>query len=81
MLQGCTPWPQELALTYRAKGYWEDRSIPALLDDMTAEAPDRVAVIDGDARATLRDIRTESERLAAHFHRLGLNRLRKIVQV
>ena len=72
MLQGCTPWPQELALTYRAKGYWEDRSIPALLDDMTAEAPDRVVVIDGDARATLRDIRTESERLAAHFHRLGL---------
>ena len=72
MLQGCTPWPQELALTYRAKGYWEDRSIPALLDDMTAEAPDRVVVIDGDARATLRDIRTGSEHLAAHFHRLGL---------
>src|ERR1039457_3537416 len=49
VLPGCTPWPDELARRYRAKGYWGDLSIPRLFDEMAAEAPDRIAVIEGDA--------------------------------
>lgn len=79
MLRGCTPWPDELARRYRAKGYWGDVSIPRLFDDMAAGAPDRIAVIEGDARATLAGLRNDSERLAAHFHRIGLRRGDRVV--
>lgn len=79
MLAGCTPWPDELARTYRAKGYWENISIPHLFETMVAEAPDRVAVVQGDQRATLADIWAESGRFAAHFDRLGLAKGQRVV--
>ncbi len=79
MLPGCTPWPDELALSYRIKGYWGDLSIPDLFDELAAEAPDRIAVIDGDARATLTGLCDDSERLAAHFHRLGLGKGDRVI--
>jgi 2,3-dihydroxybenzoate-AMP ligase len=72
LLQGCVPWPPEAAQVYRAKGYWEDLSIPALFAGLAAESPDRVAVIDSENRATHRDLWAGSARLAAHFHGLGL---------
>jgi 2,3-dihydroxybenzoate-AMP ligase len=79
VLAGCIPWPDELALTYRAKGYWEDISIPHLFEKMAAEAPDRVAVIQGDRRTTLADLWAESGRFAAHFSRLGLAKGQRVV--
>ena len=79
MLPGCIPWPDELARRYRAKGYWGDISIPRLFDEMAAEAPDRIAVIEGDARATLVGLRNDSVRLAAHFHRIGLGKGDRVV--
>lgn len=72
MLQGCVPWPPEAAQLYRAKGYWEDVSIPGLFAGLAAESPDRVAVVDSEQRATLGDLWSGGARLAAHFHRLGL---------
>lgn len=72
MLQGCVPWPAESARQFRAKGYWEDVSIPALFAAMAAGEPDRIAVVDGERRVTLSALWAASGRLAAHFHRLGL---------
>ncbi|MGA7454604.1 MAG: AMP-binding protein, partial [Rhodoplanes sp.] len=79
MLAGCVPWPDEFAATYRAKGYWEDTSIPHLFEKMATEAPDRVAVIQGDLRATLADLWAESGRFAAHFDCLGLAKGQRVV--
>jgi 2,3-dihydroxybenzoate-AMP ligase len=79
VLAGCIPWPDEFALTYHAKGYWEDISIPHLFEKMATEAPDRVAVIQGDLRATLADLWAESGRFAAHFSRLGLAKGQRVV--
>jgi 2,3-dihydroxybenzoate-AMP ligase len=79
VLAGCTPWPDELALTYRAKGYWESISIPHLFETMVTEAPDRVAVVEGDQRAMLADLWAESGRFAAHFDRLGLAKGQRVV--
>ena len=79
MLAGCTPWPDELARTYRTKGYWENISIPHLFETMISEAPNRIAVIDGDQRATLADLWAESGRFAAHFDRLGLAKGQRVV--
>ncbi len=79
MLPGCTPWPDDLARRYRARGYWGDLSIPRLFDDLAAEAPDRVAVSEGDARATLAGLCDDSDRLAAHFHSIGLGKGDRVI--
>jgi len=79
VLAGCIPWPDELALTYQAKGYWENISIPHLFERMATEAPDRVAIIQGDLRATLADLWAESGRFAVHFDRLRLAKGQRVV--
>lgn len=72
MLEGCTPWPEECARAYRAKGYWQDRTIPQFLDALADAAPARVAVVDGATRLRLGELQAASRALAAHFHALGL---------
>ena len=49
MLDGVVRFPPEFAARYRAKGYWEDRSLRDIFDDFFAKYADRVAIIDRDA--------------------------------
>lgn len=79
MLQGCVPWPQDFAQRYREKGYWRDRTIPQTIDTIAEAAPDRVAVVDGERRMTLSEMKRGSETLAAHFHSIGLRRGDRVV--
>ena len=79
MLAGCVPWPEDLARTYRERGYWRDVSIPHHFAE-----PDRRRPRSGCPRrwrdAAIRSAICwmRSERLAAHLHALGL-RSRQIV--
>lgn len=79
MLQGCTPWPDELARAYRAKGYWDDRTIPQFFRELAEARPDHAAIVDGAKRLTLGQWWDDSTRLAAHFHRLGLRKGDRVV--
>ena len=72
MLQGCIPWPEEFARAYRAKGYWQDRTIPQVFDALAGAAPARVSIVDGERRMTLAELQARSRALAAHFHAAGL---------
>ncbi len=72
MLQGCIPWPEDLARAYRAKGYWQDRTIPQVIDALADAAPDRLAIVDGETRMTLAQLQAGSRNLAAHFFAAGL---------
>ena len=79
MLQGCVPWPEDLAQAYRASGYWQDRTIPEVMDDLTAAAPDKLAIIEGATRLTLGTMQAGSRNLAAHFHASGLRHGDRVV--
>lgn len=72
MLAGSTPWPPELAARYRAEGWWEGRTIAALLAERAARHPARVALIDGERRIPYADLVRRADRLAARLRRLGL---------
>ncbi len=72
MLEGCTPFPEKLANEYRAKGYWDSRTLGDLLDDSAARFPDRVALQDGEKKISCRELAELSARLAVHLHRRGL---------
>jgi len=79
MLEGVVPFPPEFAEKYRAKGYWEDRSLRDQFKSVFDRHADRVAVIDGDIQATYRDIDIRSERLALNLLDLGLRPLDRVV--
>jgi 2,3-dihydroxybenzoate-AMP ligase len=79
MLPGCILWPDDVARRYREAGYWRDVSIPHHFANLTAEAPDQLAVIDGAGRFTRADIWARSERFAAHFHSRGLRAQDRVV--
>ena len=56
MLEGVVPFPPEFAARYRAKGYWQDKSLVRNSRRVFAQFADRVALIDGERQYTYRDI-------------------------
>ncbi len=79
MLPGFVPWPEDLARTYRAKGYWRNITIPGYFDDLAAASPGRVAIIDGSRRLSLSEIAEQSKHIAAHFLAHGLRAGERVV--
>ena len=79
MLQGVVPFPPEFAQRYRAKGYWQDKSLAQEFAVVFDRFADRVALIDGDRQFTYRDIDRSSDNLALNLLELGLKPLDRVV--
>lgn len=83
MLEGCVPWPQDVAERYRAAGYWRGETLGNLLRGWAAAYGDRVALVAGDGgRVTYRELDAWADRLAAGFAEHGIApRDRVVVQL
>src|SRR5919108_1450190 len=79
MLEGVVRFPPEFAARYRAKGYWEDRSMRDVFADVFAKYGDRVAIIDGDRSVTYSQLNERTERLALNLLEEGLKPLDRVV--
>jgi 2,3-dihydroxybenzoate-AMP ligase len=79
MLDGVVRFPPEFAARYRAKGYWEDRSLAATFADVFAKYADRIALIDGDRRVTYAQVDQRATRLALNLLDQGLKPLDRVV--
>jgi 2,3-dihydroxybenzoate-AMP ligase len=79
MLDGVVRFPPEFAARYRAKGYWEDRSLRDVFADVFAKYADRVAIIDGDQFVTYAQLNERSGRLALNLLDEGLKPLDRVV--
>jgi 2,3-dihydroxybenzoate-AMP ligase len=79
MLEGVVRFPPEFAARYRAKGYWQDRSLTDTFAAIFARYADRVAIIDGDNSVTYRQLDKRSERLALNLLDEGLKPLDRMV--
>ncbi len=75
MLPGVVPFPPDYAQRYRAKGYWQDRSLKQEFAAVFERFADRVAVIDGERQFTYRDIDRLSDNLALNLLELGFKPL------
>jgi 2,3-dihydroxybenzoate-AMP ligase len=69
---GFTPWPDDLADRYRAAGWWRGDTLGGLLRAWADRFGDDVAIVDGGARLSYRDLARAADRLAAHLHALGI---------
>lgn len=72
MLEGCVPWPEEFVTKYKAKGFWEDRTIGEVLGKAFQRFDEKVAIIAEDQQITYRELGERVRRLALHFIELGL---------
>jgi 2,3-dihydroxybenzoate-AMP ligase len=69
-----TRWPAELEARYRARGYWIDRPLSALLETQAAQRPDAIALICGERQWSYAELDARATRLAAALQALGLAR-------
>ena len=79
MLDGFTPWPDELAQTYRTAGFWEDLTLWDMVARTVARSPDKVALVAGEQRQTYADLDRASARLGAALLRQGVRPLDRVV--
>ncbi|HEY7316264.1 MAG TPA: AMP-binding protein, partial [Candidatus Binatia bacterium] len=79
VLDGVVRFPPEFAARYRAKGYWEDRSLRDVFGNLFAKYADRVAIIDGDKSVTYAQLNERSERLALNLLDEGLQPLDRVI--
>src|SRR5258707_2038394 len=78
-LPGVVPFPPEFARRYRAKGYWQDKTLAAEFAAVFAKYADRVALIDGERQFTYRQVDELTDNLALNLLDLGLQPLDRVV--
>jgi 2,3-dihydroxybenzoate-AMP ligase len=81
MLDGFVPFPPEFAERYRAKGYWQDRTLAQEFDAVFRKFASRTALIDGARRYTYADVDRLSDNLALNLLDLGLKPLDRVLPV
>ncbi len=79
MLEGVVPFPAEFAARYRAKGYWEARSLADTFEEICATYADRVAILDRDRSVTYAQLDERAARLALNLLDGGLKPLDRVV--
>ena len=79
MLPGVVPFPAEFAQRYRAKGYWQDRSLAQEFDLVFKKHASRIALVDGERSYTYEDVDRKSANLALNLLELGLKPLDRVV--
>ena len=72
MLDGVVRFPTQFAARYRAKGFWEDRSLRDVFDEAFERYGDRIALIDGESSVTYAQLNQHATRLALNLLDHGL---------
>lgn len=79
MLNGFVPFPPEFAARYRAKGYWQDKSLAQEFAVVYQRFADRIAIVDGDRRLTYAELDRITTNLALNLLEIGLKPLDRVV--
>jgi len=79
MLDGVVRFPPDFAARYRAEGYWEDRPLREVFDEVFVRFRDRIAVIDGERSVTYGQLDESVTRLALNLLDLGFQPLDRVV--
>ena len=72
MFPGVTPFPPDFAARYRASGFWEDRNIASVWEEICGTYARRVAVIDGDRTITYEELGRTATNFALNLLDLGI---------
>ncbi|MEH1127371.1 (2,3-dihydroxybenzoyl)adenylate synthase [Micromonospora sp. CPCC 206061] len=73
MLDGCTPWPAEMAERYRARGYWRGATLGDLPQQWSRQFGERTALVHGKTRISYAELDRRIDRMAAGFRIYGID--------
>jgi 2,3-dihydroxybenzoate---[aryl-carrier protein] ligase len=79
MLEGVVPFPPDFAARYRAKGYWQDKSLRDEFAAVFQKFGRRLCVIDRDRHITYAELDRLSTNLALNLLELGFKPLDRVV--
>ncbi|MFE1441949.1 (2,3-dihydroxybenzoyl)adenylate synthase [Streptomyces sp. NPDC058739] len=79
MLDGCTPWPEDVARHYRDQGIWTGETLGGVLRDLAARHGERTALVHGECRVSYTELDRWADRLAHGFAAHGVNAGDRIV--
>jgi 2,3-dihydroxybenzoate-AMP ligase len=79
MLPGVVPFPPEFAQRYRARGYWQDKSLAEEFSVVFRKFRERTALVDGERRYTYGKLGELTDNLALNLLELGLRPLERVV--
>jgi 2,3-dihydroxybenzoate-AMP ligase len=79
VLAGCTPWPLDIAKTYRDLGHWQGITLTGLLARAIRRAQDKTALVHGGERISYRALGDTVDRLACGFLDAGIRALDRVV--
>ncbi|MVO89228.1 AMP-binding protein [Streptomyces sp. p1417] len=79
MLDGCVPWPEDLAAELRRTGTWRGRPLGDLLHESCVRNAGRVAVVCDDRSMTYEELALRADRLAGGLIGLGIRPLDRVV--
>jgi 2,3-dihydroxybenzoate-AMP ligase len=78
-LSGVVPFPPQYAQRYRAKGYWQDKSLRDEFAVCFSKFSGRTFLVDGEKQYTYADIDRITDSLALNLLELGLKPLDRVV--
>jgi 2,3-dihydroxybenzoate---[aryl-carrier protein] ligase len=79
MLEGVVPFPPDFAARYRAKGYWQDKSLRDEFAAVFKKFGPRVCIIDRGRQITYAELDALSTNLALNLLELGFKPLDRVV--
>jgi 2,3-dihydroxybenzoate-AMP ligase len=79
VLEGCVPWPEELAARYRREGYWRGETLGELLRPWARADPARTALVTPGRRWAYGELNERADRLAVGLRGLGIRRHDRVV--
>jgi 2,3-dihydroxybenzoate-AMP ligase len=78
-MEGCVPWPEELAKEYKQKGYWEDIPLGEHFDHWIERYADRPAIGCQGKEITFRQMGEYVTRLAFHMSQMGIKTYDRVI--
>ncbi|MFF0968085.1 (2,3-dihydroxybenzoyl)adenylate synthase [Streptomyces sp. NPDC003703] len=79
MLEGCVPWPEDIAARYREQGIWRGDTLGTALREAARRYGERTALVHGERRISYAELDRWADRLAAGFAAHGLRAGDRIV--
>ena len=79
MLEGVVPFPPDFATRYRAKGYWQDKSLRDEFEAVFKKFGPRVCIIDRERQIIYAELDKLSTNLALNLLELGFKPLDRVV--
>ena len=78
-MKGIVGWSAELAERYRTAGLWEGITVGEMFERSARRAPDKLALVHGDARLDYAELMARCEDRAARLAGIGLRRGERVV--